>query len=66
MAKAEIQRLMGEHFDSALFIYEITDPHNDRNQCYSYTTNCSYAVALGLATYAQDAILHPREETENA
>lgn len=58
-ALQQIRDIMGEHFSSALFVYEIEDPDNSYNSDYCYACNCSYIRALGLAEYAKDAILHP-------
>jgi len=63
-ALEEIRNLMGEHFSSALFVYEVMDPNNERNSCYSYTCNCTFIQALGLASYVNNDLLNPCQPDE--
>lgn len=55
-----ISEIMREHFDSAVFIFEVdagTDEDPTLRQL-SYATSGSYSSSLGLVVHAKDRMLH--------
>lgn len=64
-ALEQIKRLMREHFDAALFVYEVENPNSTTEWELEYTGVGSHAASLGLASYAEHTMLNPDIEEED-
>jgi hypothetical protein len=60
----KITKLMREHYDSAVFIFEVeAGTDNDPTlQHLSYRTAGSFSSAIGLCEYCKDKMLHEGEK----
>jgi len=59
----QIRKLMREHFDASIFIWENEDENTAMGWETSYTTaGGGFAASLGLVRYAEHQILNPQSE----
>lgn len=64
-ALEQVKRLMREHFDSAVFIFESEDPSTSQGWDTNYTTSGgSFSSSIGLVRYAEHRMLNPETEEE--
>ena len=63
-ALEQIKRLMRDHFDSAIFIWENEDPDTTMGWEMNYTGTGSHCASLGLVRYTENAMLNPQEDDD--